>query len=475
MFYLAPGPAEDVDWIGRAVSFRTRLILFFALIVLVPVTVVALGLARIADESRTASTDAALTTSAQTALSLFGDEQQAAARGASAAGRDPELAVALRGRHRGAAERAAARLARDEKLTSLAVLRPAGAPLAKVGDRAAPGAVEVAVHGAGGPIGRVRAATLRAQEYVNRVSELTGSEAALLRGDRVLASSAPIDAAGIPPGDGEAELAGGESRVLTNTPAGTRPGVRIAVFRPMEAAGFEAPRPLLLAAAIAFLVLGLLLVIVLVRALQGQVRGMLSAAHRIGGGDFSQRLLVQGNDELAGLAREFNTMSERLGAQMNELRDQRLELDLAGRRIGEAFAAGDDRGSLIEVAAETAVSTCGADAARVILTGIVAGEVEAGNVAAPGLDDAMRAAEDRALGGGGWSESQVGGAFAVAQPLPKAGGTRGRHAAITIARVARPFDASEREMLRYLADKLAVALEKIELHELVSERTVMTT
>jgi HAMP domain-containing protein len=474
MFYLAPGPAEDADWIGRAVSFRTRLILFFALIVLVPVTVVALGLARIADESRTASTDAALTTSAQTALSLFGDEQQAAARGASAAGRDPELAVALRGRHRGAAERAAARLLRDEKLTGLAVLRPAGAPLAQVGDRAAPGAVEVAVHGAGGPIGRVRAATLRAQEYVNRVSELTGSEAALLRGDRVLASSAPIDAAGIPPGDGEAELAGGESRVLTDTPAGRRSGVRIAVFRPTEAAGFEAPRPLLLAAAIAFLVLGLLLVIVLVRALQGQVRGMLSAAHRIGGGDFSQRLPVQGNDELAGLAREFNTMSERLGAQMNELRDQRLELDLAGRRIGEAFAAGD-RQSLIEIAAETAVSTCGGDAARVILTGLVAGEVVAGNVAAPGLDDAMRAAEDRALGRGVWSESQVGGAFAVAQPLPKAGGTRGRHAAITIARVARPFDASEREMLRYLADKLAVALEKIELHELVSERAVTTT
>ena len=41
---------------------------------------------------------------------------------------------------------------------------------------------------------------------------------------------------------------------------------------------------------------------------------------------------------------------------------------------------------------------------------------------------------------------------------------------IAIARAERPFDASEREMLRYLADKLSVSLEKIEMHELVFER-----
>ncbi len=171
-------------------SFRTRLILFFALIVLVPVTVVALGLTRVADESRTASTDAALTTSAQAALSVFGDELRAASRGASAAGRDPELAVALRGRDSDAAESAAARLARDEKLAGLAVLTPAGDTLASVGEPGPAGAVEVAVHGASGALGRVRATALRPEDYVNRVSALTGSEAALLQGDRVLASTA---------------------------------------------------------------------------------------------------------------------------------------------------------------------------------------------------------------------------------------------------------------------------------------------
>ena len=440
-------------------SFRTRLIVFFSLIVLVPVTVVAFGLTRVADESRTASTDAALTTSAQAALSLFGDELHAATRGASEAGRDPELAAALRGRDPAAAERAARRLARDEKLAGLAVLTPAGGELASVGAPAAATAVDVAVRGAGGPLGRVRAAAVSPEEYVSHVSALTGGGAALLEGDRVLASTEPVEA-------------GEDSRTLTATPDGAPPDVRVVVIRPLESAGFDASRPPLVAAAIAFLVLGLLLVVVLVRALGGQVRQMLSAAHRIGGGDFSQRVPVQGNDELAGLAREFNTMSERLGAQMDELRSQRLELDLAGRRIGEAFAAGDRR-SLLEVAADTAMSTCGADAARVVLTGATAGEIEAGDVSAPGRDDAMRAAESGALRDGVWAESSAGDAFAVAQPLPGARGTRAR-AAITVARAGRPFDAGEREMLGYLAEKLSVPLGKIELDELVLERAGTT-
>ena len=449
-------------------SFRTRLILFFALIVLVPVMVVALGLTRVADESRTASTDAALTTSAQAALSSFGDEQHSASHAATAAGRDPGLTAALRGRDAGAAEAAAARLAREEKLAGLAVLTPGGDTLASVGEPQTAGGAEVAVHGADRPLGQVRATTLRPDDYVNDVSALTGSEAALLQGDRVLASTAPIDPAALPPGDDEAELDAGKSRVLTATPDGAGASVRVAVFRTLEPAGFEASRPLLVGAGIAFLVLGLLFVVVLVRGLQGQVRRMLSAAHRIGGGDFSQRVPVQGNDELAGLAREFNTMSERLGAQMNELRDQRLELDLAGRRIGEAFAA-DDRRSLLEVAAEAAVSTCRADAARVMLTGAGAGDIEAGDLSAPGLEDAMRDAENKALRDGVWSESRAGDAFAAAQPLPGARGKRGRHAMITIARAERQFDAGESELLRYLAEKLSVSLEKIELRELVLE------
>ena len=46
------------------------------------------------------------------------------------------------------------------------------------------------------------------------------------------------------------------------------------------------------------------------------------------------------SDEMAGLASEFNKMSDRLSAQMDELRRQQVEIDRSVRRIGEAFASG---------------------------------------------------------------------------------------------------------------------------------------
>ena len=55
---------------------------------------------------------------------------------------------------------------------------------------------------------------------------------------------------------------------------------------------------------------------------------MLAAARRIGGGDFRGQVPVQGNDELAGLAREFNRMSARLGVLSRRV----LSVAPAGRR-----------------------------------------------------------------------------------------------------------------------------------------------
>src|SRR4051812_9497886 len=95
-----------------AVSFRTRLILCFALIVLVPVAVVALGLTRIADDWRNTRTDAGLTPSGETALAVFGDKLAGASAAAKAAGRDPALGRSLRSGDAQSAQRAVHRLAR---------------------------------------------------------------------------------------------------------------------------------------------------------------------------------------------------------------------------------------------------------------------------------------------------------------------------------------------------------------------------
>ena len=153
---------------------------------------------------------------------------------------------------------------------------------------------------------------------MEQVSRLTGSEVALLRGGRVVATTAELSGADLPEGEGTADvgLPDGDARALTAVPRGSGQAVRMAVLRPRDASGLSTSRPLLIAGGLALLVLAALFIVLLVRALQGQVREMLTAARRIGGGDFSRRVPVEGDDELAGLASEFNTMSERLGDQM---------------------------------------------------------------------------------------------------------------------------------------------------------------
>ena len=67
---------------------------------------------------------------------------------------------------------------------------------------------------------------------------------------------------------------------------------------------------------------------------------------------------VSGGDEMAGLASEFNKMSGRLADQMDELRRQRVEIEMSTRRIGDAFASGLDRQALLAILVETAVGAC---------------------------------------------------------------------------------------------------------------------
>ena len=63
---------------------------------------------------------------------------------------------------------------------------------------------------------------------------------------------------------------------------------------------------------------------------------------------------------------------------MDELRRQRVEIEMSVRRIGDAFASGLDRQALLAILVETAVGACGADYGLVALSGHVGAEAEAG-------------------------------------------------------------------------------------------------
>ena len=197
--------------------------------------------------------------------------------------------------------------------------------------------------------------------------------------------------------------------------------------RDPEEEGFLGSRPKIAVALAAFFVVALLAVLLTLRSLQGYVREMLGAAQRIGEGDFSEKVPVSGRDEMAGLAGEFNRMSDRLSDQMDQLRRQRVEIENSVRRIGEAFASGLDRQSLLAILVDTAVASCDADYGLVALSGHVGSEAEAGG-ATEALRDVALAAEQRALRDGEVAELDEDGAFALASPMGRIGPPRRRSA-----------------------------------------------
>ncbi|GAA0541361.1 two-component system sensor histidine kinase MtrB [Saccharopolyspora erythraea NRRL 2338] len=80
--------------------------------------------------------------------------------------------------------------------------------------------------------------------------------------------------------------------------------------------------------------LGVVLALLAAASVQRPVRKVAAAAHRIGEGAFDTRLPVRGKDEIAELTSAFNTMAQRLGDSIEELRvkdrqQQRFVADVA--------------------------------------------------------------------------------------------------------------------------------------------------
>jgi len=455
-------------------SFRTRLTLFFVLIVVLPMVAVAVLVTQLSRESSTGKADARLTAGLQTALSVYEEELERGRRAAHQAAQDQDLTASLRQRESDGVRDAAQRLHPDLDVASLTVLGPGGRKIAQTGSDDAVAESDVTLRTSRGPLGAVRASTIDARRYVAQVQELTAGEAAVLIDGRPVASGVRLGGAEIPVSDDGStlELPSGDMRVATTSLGGAEPGARLALFGPVDTAGFFTTRPVVGAALVLFFAIALFFIVMLVRSLQGQVAAMLAAARRLGSGDFSREVPVEGRDEMAGLALEFNKMSERLAEQMAELRRQRAELERSVRRIGEAFAHGLDREALLDIVAETALAACEAESCRIVLSGRDRAQAEAGVLVDGAVEEAMQEAESRALQEGGESEATRTDTHALARGLTGIHDGDRRLGAMSIVRQGPPFDPGQRELFRYLAGQASVSVENLELHELVSEQAI---
>lgn len=456
-------------------SFRLRLVLFFVLIVVLPMVALAVLVSQVASDSANGKADARLDTGLTVASGLF-ERAQADARGeakriADGIAADPAGTAALEQGSPEEVEALASRYVGGDvdtiRLTNASGERAAagrGQPIA--------GASVDLVSASGNSIGTVGVSTTTSSRYISEVERTTGEDAALVGPRGPISGTVQIEAGALPD-SGEAidfELGDDQLRVAATEPLGDEQ-VRVALFAPVADEGFVGSRPRVAIALLVFFLIALIAVGLTLRSLQGYVREMLGAARRIGEGDFSREVPVSGRDEMAGLASEFNKMSDRLSEQMNQLRRQRIEIEKSVRRVGEAFASGLDRQALLAILVETAVGTSEADYGLIALSGHVGAEAEYGD-ASEDVQEAALAAEQRALRQAGPVEDVHGNAFALASSLGHIGQTGTPVGVMTVARAGRPFDANEREVFLYLVGQAAASVENLALHELVSQQAV---
>jgi nitrogen fixation/metabolism regulation signal transduction histidine kinase len=352
-------------------SFRGRLLLFFTIIVVIPMVAVALVLFSLTADSETGKADAEIAQGMRAAFGLY-DAARAHARSAlEAVAGDAKLGAALARPDRGAAlkTRLAALAKQHPAIRAIVAYDLARRPIASIG---APDAVAAAVAmpstGNGKRLGYVAVSVTRARDYVREVGQLTQLQVRVASGTRIVAST--LNESGkVRASSGDTTIAGTKYRGRFATlPQAAGPPVSVGVFEEGStlASAISDRRLLIGAILVAFLLLALLSSVVVVRALQGQVQQFLEAARRLARGDFSEPVPVEGADEFAALGTEFNAMSGQLASKIDEVQRKRGELEDTIRRVGDAFASGLDREGIITLTLQTAVEACEAETGRAL-------------------------------------------------------------------------------------------------------------
>jgi diguanylate cyclase (GGDEF)-like protein len=461
---------------ARLGSFRTRLRLFFLLIVIVPMVAVTFVVFRLIADSENGQADARVAARQETAISLYYSARGDADRIAARIGRDPRLAQALRANDPQRIQRQAQRLVTATNAKRI-VLTQDSETLADAGDPRASFPATRSLVADGRPVADLQVSVKDAQTYADEVRRATGLEAIVTRAGATIASTIKAT----PKTPALPQHAGTTSINNTNyrSAAFTAPGfndqpLQVAVLERRSITDDDIARGRLVAGLVllGFFLLALVAAIVVGRSLNRQVDGFLAAARRLAAGDFSAKVPTSGNDQFAQLGDEFNNMSVQLEQRLQELGQERSRLETSLRRIGEALGSNLDRDALLEIVVRTAVDAVDAQGGQAFMDGRPLTTIGAATRPAAAADDAERFVLTKGIP----TFSDIEDGHALAHPLrqgPAAGPEADAIAgAICVWRVGKPFSQRERELFHYLAGQAAVSVENVGLHETVNRQAV---
>lgn len=459
-------------------SFRSRLTLFFVLIVIVPMVSVTLVIFRLISDNEHGKADARIEARERTAIGLRDEEVAQADRAAQLVVADQKLAAALRSRDHAAAQRRAEVLIARRRIARLLILDTHDHALVDAGARDATFPKYRRLVADGRTVGTLELSVRRAPDYAATVERVTGLHVVVRRRGVSLASTLPAARnVRLPDRAGNVKIGGRDYRVGTFSIRGFRDAlVQVSLLRDEQRTNDDVTSSRLLVGGIllGFFLLAFAFAVVVSRSLQRQIGAFLDAARRLGAGEFQTKVPTVGNDEFAELGAEFNTMAEQLEGRLAELREERTRVERSMRRLGHAVASNLDRDALLGIVVETAVEGVGADggraAARHAPDGPLEERVTTGRLV--GLEETLGEVEVAALAAGRPSVVTRGEFSALAHPLRGSDEDESVIGVVSVGRRGRTFTEADRELFSYLAGQAGVSIENVGLHETVTIQAV---
>src|SRR5829696_4537975 len=209
-------------------SFRNRLTVFFIVLVILPMIVVAAVGFVLASDSEQGKTEARLSDAQRFASGLFQEFQDRAEDAARVIGQDQRLSAAIASKRRGAIQQRLRVLAADARVSrAIMELEGVGRFETGRGEVVAPARTRL-IDGGGAGAGVLTASVIPAQDYARLVERVTRTEVVIADRGGVIASTLPDAGAERLPAEGEVQLGGRELR-LTGFDGPAFGGGRVAV------------------------------------------------------------------------------------------------------------------------------------------------------------------------------------------------------------------------------------------------------
>lgn len=445
-------------------SFRNRLAALFALLVLLPIVSVGALLIRSADQIDNGANQARTNQATYVTGSLYTKSKEQLFSAAQELSQD----ISKRGAWRFSTPELY-RWIQDKmrsipQIRSVTLLDSKGSIIREIGE---PGGLNSAqinlVKAKPGSVQTLLVSGIDYSEFTTQVADLNGAEAILLKGEVPVASTLEVPE----PIDGDDyRSATGEDYSVGEIKLGSKPEpVVMQVLLKKERLTTLESSPFLLGAFFLLLVLAVAFGVMINKSIHNQTKAMLEAARRIGEGDFSTQVPVEGGDELAGLADEFNKMSGLIQDQVGNLIGASEKMRDAIHLFSESVTT-TDAGALqltLKVITETLEADLGQFWVRDQMISHSGGSAsESAKLTSlsekPEIDEGDY--EIHRVERDGWFVLQV--------RVPREGA-----GVMSISRRALEFTADEEEILRAFLNQLAVISDNLRLNEQLIEQATI--